>query len=121
MCLYLLFATMFLIKFRHLYTKNVKMLRTFRCFNIIVLLTLLTFQVPIFPCQNLRTQGADEPIYYIATQSCYQDPTSGGSGGQRIWYSVFLQSIGIAKLSADGFPSGVMMVFFVTEMQMWLF
>jgi hypothetical protein len=55
MCFYLLFATIFSIKFRHLYTKNAKMLKTFRFFYIIVLLSLLIFQAPIFPCQNLRT------------------------------------------------------------------
>jgi hypothetical protein len=103
------------------YTKNAKMLLSLRKFNIIVLLTLLVFQVPIFPCQNLRTKDSEESIDYISAQYCYLDPTTGGSSGERIWYSVFMQSLGIAKLSADGFPSGIMFIFFFTEMQMWLF
>lgn len=49
---YLFLAMYYIVNFRKLYTKNYEMLKFIRNYNLIVLLAVIIFQIPLFICPS---------------------------------------------------------------------
>jgi hypothetical protein len=66
---YLFFALYYVINFRKLFTQNARLLRSLRIYNLLVLLSIVAFQAPVFRCPAVE-QGKVDGSSYITNKQC---------------------------------------------------